>query len=330
MKFLLKPIPAIYLIACVLLFSTVITYQILHPVKVVEKVESKNTSDVRVLRNTNFKYIRPFIMADNAMEDPSYAGLRSSINQFINEQHATGNLSTASVYVRDFEQGKWFAINPEEKFSPGSMMKIMTLISYLKDSERNPNLLNTKIQFKAHFSEAPVQTIVTNELVSGRYYSIRELLETMIIDSNNDATVLLNSELNYGTYFDILKLINLSVPDKNQADYPLTTVEMSRLLRLIFNSSVMSAANSEYAMSILARSKFRDGIAKPLPDGTNIVHKFGERYAGVEQQLHETGIIYCNNKPYLLTVMTKGTDQKQLKNILASVSKQVWDFMQAR
>lgn len=330
MKFLTKSIPVYYLVLTVLLAGSLLLYRELHPVKVIEKIESKNNSELRMIRNTKFKYIRPVVLADRTSEDDGFQSIKSSLNNYINSEKNAGELKSASIYVREFEQGKWFSINPDEQFSPGSIMKIATLLTFLKDSERNPEILNQRLQFKAHYSEMPVQTIVSGQLVSGRYYSVKELLEAMIIDSDNDATVLLNQTINMNTYFDLLKLINYSIPEKGAADYPLTTVECSRMLRIIFNSSYLEPKNSEYAMVLLTQSKFQDGIKKLIPENVTVAHKFGERFNPIEQQLHETAIIYADNKPYLLTVMTKGTDQQKLKTVLNSISKSVYDFMSNR
>lgn len=83
-------------------------------------------------------------------------------------------------------------------------------------------------------------------------------------------------------------------------------------------------------MSLLTKSKFHDGLTKSLPASVPVAHKFGEKFNPIEQQLHETAIIYSENKPYLITVMTRGTDQEKLKSVLNSVSKKVYDFMASR
>ena len=330
MTFLSKRIPLAYLLVTVIIFTGGLFYISLHPVKVIEKIESKNNCDIDLMRDNSYRYVAPLLMTDTKEEDPMFLELKSSIDNFISLEKSSGAITSVSVYVREFNKGKWFAINPDEKYSPGSVMKIMTLITFLKESERDPSLLNKKIKFSTHISELPTQYIVVEELQEGKYYSVKELISRMITDSNNDATALLNSTMDFTTYFSILKGINLEIPSIYQADYPLNAIQVSRLLRLIYNSGILSSDNSEYAMTLLSKSKFHDGIEKSLPKGVEIAHKFGEKFTPTEQQLHETGIVYCNNKPYLITVMTKGTKQDELKQVLSKVSSQVWDFMASR
>ncbi len=330
MKLFTAKVPAYILLLTILFAGSLLYYRELHPVKVIEKIESENNNDIHVIRSTKYKYIRPVILADHLNEDNGFDNIRSELNNYINSEKNIGTLKSASVYVREFEKGKWFSINPTEQFSPGSMMKIATLLTYLKDSEHNPELLSKRIQFKAQFSEMPVQKILSGHLTTSKYYTVKELLEAMIIDSDNDATALLSQSMNANIYFDLLKSLDLSIPNKEQTDYPLTTIECSRLIRVIFNSSFLETKNSEYAMSLLTKSKFKDGLAKVLPDGVMIAHKFGEKSFPSEQQLHETAIIYSNNKPYLLTVMTKGEDQEKLKIVLNSISQKVYSYMATR
>ncbi|MFZ7115465.1 MAG: serine hydrolase [Bacteroidota bacterium] len=330
MKLLTKSVPAYFLFLIIFIAGGIILYQKFNPVRVYEKIEAKNSCDFQIIRNTKYKFIRPLILGDRNCEDEIFSVLKTNLNEYLNSEKSTGALKSASVYVREFDQGKWFSINPTETFSPGSMMKIATLITYLKDSEHNPDLLNQKIQFKATYSQMPVQSIVSGHLTSGRYYTIKELMEAMIIDSDNDATMLLSQTMNANTYFDLCRSLNLAVPTKDQVDYPITAMECSRFLRVIFNSSYLESANSEYAMNLLTKSKFSDGLIKLLPETISVAHKFGEKFNPIEQQLHETAIVFSSNKPYLITVMTRGTDQQKLKTVLNSISKKVYDFMAAR
>jgi hypothetical protein len=58
-----------------------------------------------------------------------------------------------------------------------------------------------------------------------------------------------------------------------------------------------------------------------------VAHKFGEAGSAVEHQLHESGIFYLKGNPYLLTVMTKGPDVARLPEVIAKISKKVFENM---
>jgi hypothetical protein len=46
-----------------------------------------------------------------------------------------------------------------------------------------------------------------------------------------------------------------------------------------------------------------------------------------ERQLHDCGIVYAPGKPYLICIMTRGSDFKRLSPVIAQISKQVYTTM---
>jgi beta-lactamase class A len=79
---------------------------------------------------------------------------------------------------------------------------------------------------------------------------------------------------------------------------------------------------------LLCKCNFKNGIASSIPSSTKIAHKFGESGDPVEQQLSESAIIYLNENPYLITIMAKGKDYKQLPLIIKEISASVYQSMQ--
>jgi beta-lactamase class A len=322
-----RKIPLYYLILLLLCFSATIGYFITRPPKVIER--NASTVQLNVLRQSHYKYTHPLLLLDLFPEDPSFTDLKSNVQSFISNEKNSGKLKSASVYVRKLGGGKWFSINPEEEYSPGSVMKLVMLLTYLRDSESNPSILDKKIQFSNHFSETPVQTIVSNPLQPNHVYTVKELLNSMIIDSDNDATALLNQNANMDIYFSLLKNLNLSVPTVSQQDYPLNVTQCSFFFRMLYASTFLSPEKSEFALDLLTKSKFKGGLTKSLPGDVTVAHKFGERNENGNFQLHETGIVYFDDSPYLITVMTKGNDQAFLSEVIEGVSNIVYDYMKA-
>ena len=66
-----------------------------------------------------------------------------------------------------------------------------------------------------------------------------------------------------------------------------------------------------------------------------VAHKFGERgiigQDGIEQkQLHDCGIIYYPNHPYILCVMTRGYKLAELEEIVRTVSKNIYQEVERK
>jgi beta-lactamase class A len=99
-------------------------------------------------------------------------------------------------------------------------------------------------------------------------------------------------------------------------------------MRGLYNASYLNNKNSEFATELLIKCNFKNGIVSGMPSSTKIAHKFGESGDAREQQLNESAIIYLNNNPYIITIMTKGKDYKQLPTIIKEISNATYQFME--
>lgn len=285
--------------------------------------------DVHGFRRKGYKLTRPLLMLDRECDDESLRPLRLKVQSYIDQMTREGVCESASVYFRMLDNGRNFSVN-ENAYSPGSMMKVVTLIAYLKMAEHQPQLLDKRFVFTGKMAGLPAPTITTwVGLKPGVSYSVNQLLEFMIVQSDNDATAMLNANLDMSVYNQVLEALELPIPDPHQPDYPLTTESMSRFFRLLYNASFLSPEMSDKALQLLTESKFRDGIVRNTPEWVTVAHKFGEKNLDGSFQLSEGGIFFTGSLDYVLIVMTRGTDNAKLKNILADVSKLVLDDLVA-
>jgi beta-lactamase class A len=97
--------------------------------------------------------------------------------------------------------------------------------------------------------------------------------------------------------------------------------------RILYSSSCLSRTYSEYALELLAQSKFNLGISRNLPKDIVIAHKFGESERNYDMDFSETAIVYRDNGPYLLTVMTEGTNTKQQTDVVSEILDVVYQFL---
>ena len=200
------------------------------------------------------------------------------------------------------------------------MSKVIFLISYLKESETNPTLLDKKIYFEKHFSEGYQQNIKDFELKQKSYYTVRELLTYMIKYSDNDATALLIQNLNTGIYKKIFSDFKVNSPPET-GEYEITSYDFSKFFRALFNATYIRPDLSEYGLKLLTSCSYKDGIVRGLGPGVDVAHKFGERVLGDKAQLHEFGIVYCEGEPYMLGVMTKGRSLQDLSKVISDISR---------
>jgi beta-lactamase class A len=264
----------------------------------------------------------PLIMNEMVQESECMDNIKSAGQDFINENIKNNLIANASVYFRNLESGECFTINNEVAYNPGSLFKLPVLMTYLKLSETNTQLLNSSITYDVDVNKLPNQTFgVESKVKLGGTYLIKMLLEEMAINSDNNATMLLNSFLDTKTLNKIFTDLEIEIPNMHDMNYAISVKDYSKFLRVLYNSTYLNDANSEYALQILTKSPFKEGITKLLPKGTICAHKFGEfGDANGNVQLHESGIVYVANMPYLVTIMSKGSNAKTLSDFVANLA----------
>jgi beta-lactamase class A len=103
--------------------------------------------------------------------------------------------------------------------------------------------------------------------------------------------------------------------------------DYSVFFKELYNGSYLSFENSEACMQLLSNTDFNEGMIAGLPAGAFAAHKFGEGGPDTEPNFCESALIYNGNRPYLLTVMTKGKDIKKLPAVIKEISKKVYEIM---
>lgn len=286
-----------------------------------------------VARIKGYKYIKPLLDQSPECESDNLAPLKQEITNYINSQKQGGIITSASVYVKSFSSDDWTYINPADKYTPGSLLKVPVMMCVLKMAETNPSFLDKKLVYDPKVIKPMDQTYNTQTIKEGKSYTVKELLSSMIANSDNAAAMLLTTNLDYTVFNKMFVDIGLPQPDLTDAkkfiSYTISAREYSVFLAALYNGSYLTISASEYATSLLAQCNFKDGLIKELPANVKIAHKFGEAAMDDGKQLHESGIIYIDNAAYIITVMTKGTDVKKQADVISNISRMVYAKMQS-
>ena len=279
------------------------------------------------IRLNGYTYIRPLLYGEKPCESERLFPVKNEVENLINSYKLSGVISTASVYLREFSQGDWVAIGETEKYNPGSLLKVPELITFMKMNEKSPGLLDKKIAYTTPLNLPKRQFYLSKSIELGKTYTIRELLYYMIAYSDNNATWLLNQQMNNDIFMKVFTDLGIAKPDLTRNDIPVTAREFSYFMRVIYNASYLGIEDSDFCADLLSHSDFAQGMLSGLPKDAKVIHKFGEAGDGTLAHFSESGIIYLNNTPYLLTVMTKGKDYKLLPSVIGDISKKVYEKM---
>lgn len=103
-------------------------------------------------------------------------------------------------------------------------------------------------------------------------------------------------------------------------------------LRVLYNATYLNANTSELLVELMTKSKYETGIRAGVPNEVTVAHKFGllsekdgDQGQVRSRQLHDCGIVYHVDKPYVLCVMTKSNGSiLGIEEYLSQVSAKVY------
>lgn len=314
-KYLL--IPAIFLCGLAVGWGANYVYQAQAP---------KNTAkEIREIGD--YRFINPLLDCDISagLIDSRKENFTRELTTEVQQVAAKNNI-VISVYYRDLNNGPTFGVKESEEFIPASLLKVPIMMAYFHEAQNNPAVLTESFTLdkRIQFSNGKQFIPPKNTLQIGQSYTVNELIEQSIIYSDNDAIALLIDHVSEADVRDLYQLLGVSQVPITFPDGRLTVREYASFFRILFNSSYLSRDYSEKALEILSRADFKDGLVAGVPPSVVVAHKFGEAGNEENHQIHDCGIVYAKNRPYLLCVMTRGGNINVLTSAIAEISRFVY------
>jgi len=282
-------------------------------------------NNYRFSRMKGYKLTQPLLWAKPIAESKEYRILKEQISGLVKEEQKSKQIASASVYLMSLADGSWASVNSVDSFFPGTLEKLPLLITYLRESETNPRLMTKKMVYDGQLAHTGNNGSKIME--PGHSYTIEELLHFMIASSDKVAFEMLEKNLDINslkkTYLD------LKIPraDPNNPSYQINAKRYSRFFMVLYNASYLSVKSSEYALELLAGQNNKVELEHELSGSVKMANETGEWYDDQAKiyELHESGIVYCNSKPYLLTIMTRGANNNDLGGLINKISRLVYD-----
>lgn len=269
-----------------------------------------------------------------------YLVLENNLRGLIQEEISHKAIDSASIYFRDLRGGPTLGVSADEHFIPASLLKLPLILAYFSIEEETPGLLQVKLLYqsdKIPSSEVPTGIALnySQGLTEGKTYTVKEIMKSTIVYSDNLAYYLLLDYLNNrpnGTQKILRTFQELGIIDpRNITEEVVSTRGYASLFRMLYNVSYLNAPDSEEVLDWLSQSVFAEGLQAGIPKDIPLANKFGTRELDdMKTQLHDCGIVYYPKNPYILCVMTRGKDINELARIIATVSKLVYQEVNAR
>lgn len=285
-------------------------------------VSKKGLEAEKEKRAGQYQYINPLLECEGSEEliSRDLIVFQDKVEELISDKVEKGEIKNASVYFRDLNNGPWFGIDEDRRFTPGSLLKIPVMLGYLKEAETNPAILKVQIRFDRKLPPYTQYVKPASVMEFGKSYTIEELVYRMIVNSDNDATYLLMLHDNGRVYNKVFADLGLTVPPFI-GPYEISVHQYGRFFRILFNASYLSKESSNTALQLLSYVDFPMGMRAGVPSEIPVAQKFGEAAADGYKQFHDCGIVYYPEYPYLLCVMTQGDSYEELGAFLRDVSR---------
>ncbi len=281
-------------------------------------------------------FLKPSIDCDSIDEkSEKLSVLQQKAEVMISGYVKTNKVKRVSMFVRDLNTSRFAGVNDTDSYYMASLLKTPLLIGGYKLAEVEPKILDQEIVYSGVpnlYGEQVVE--VSDKMVVGQSYKIKDLLYRSVVYSDNTAAQML-FDYYPEEYMDrILQSLGIQItkPTGEVENY-VTARSYANIFRILYNASFLNKEYSNEALSILSQTKFNGGATAKLPKGTLVAHKFAERTlvypdnTVAVKQFHECGIVYAKNgkDPYIFCVMTEGSDYKTLESVIADISLLVFD-----
>lgn len=212
-----------------------------------------------------------------------------------------------SVFVWDVSNGRYAALNAEERFPAASIIKIPVLLQLFRSIEAGQLSVEDEMTLTDYYRAEGSGDLQFQR--TGNTYSVDSLARKMIEISDNSSTNMLMASC--GGMKDINRAvknwglksteINNWLPDM-QGTNVTSTKDLARMLYNIENTDFLSKKSKERIFDYMGHVKNSRLLKAGLPDGAKLYHKTGD----IGHMLGDAGIVVTpNNHKYIVAIVAK-------------------------
>lgn len=235
-----------------------------------------------------------------------------------------------SIFVWDYDSGKYVDIKASKAYPSASIIKIPVLIQLFKSIEANQLTIYDEMTLTPYYKAEGSGDIENKP--SGSKYTIDELARAMITQSDNSATNMLMSsigampDVNSGIRSWGLKSthINNWLPDIAGTNYT-TGRDLATMLYNLDNPGFLNINSREYIIDYMSHVENNRLIQAGLDPKALFVHKTGD----IGKMLGDAGIVFApNGKRYIVVILANRPYNSPLgKNFIQQASRIIYDSM---
>ena len=297
---------------------------------------SASTEPLQDLREDAVGLISPLLDCPvTSVSTKNVTPLEQKLESLVKQMKVDKRADNISIYFHDLRGGSWVGVDADREYYAASLEKVPVMLTYYRLSLTDPTLLTKKIEYHDIVDHDAVQNIKPSEgLKLGESYANADLIEKMIVNSDNNAFYLLWNQVPSEQVENTFRDIGVPISYTPGVDFSVSPRNFSRFFRVLYNATYLDRDLSQRGLDLLSRAEYSQGLRSDIPTSVVIAHKFGEhsdipltdKMPG-PMELHDCGIIYHPWHPYFLCVMTSGSDMTSMQNVISDVSHTVFQFV---
>ena len=256
----------------------------------------------------------------------NFQPLRDDLKEIIKKEQYKG--VEVSIYMEFLNTGANISINPDSRIFPASLNKLPISMAMMKKIENgswgtNDELVLLPVDINQKYGKLYQYPV-------GSIFTIEFLLKTALQQSDNTAFAILYRNMDAVELNSVLE--ELGLKDLFNDAGQITAKEYSRLFRALYTASFLNRENSEFMLEWLSDTDFSEFLSRDIPKNIMFAHKFGINEE--DRVFSDSGIVYVENRPYLITVLVSvtgnGTPESDLEHaarIMSEISQKTFLYI---
>ncbi len=216
-----------------------------------------------------------------------------------------------SVVYQDLTTGDSFSINGDKQYRSASTAKVFVNMSLYDAVDSGRFTLDQTVQYQSSDFESGTGILQGMDLTVP--YALSTLADYAVVYSDNIAFNIIRRTVGRDESFAYYESVIGHATDRKSTS--MGAADGAALLNELYTSE---SANFKHMLDMMKQTKFNDMLPKYLPAGT-VAHKVGF----YDNYYHDIGIVFAGDRPYILTVFSKGMTNPA--ETIAEISKIVYE-----
>lgn len=205
-------------------------------------------------------------------------------------------LSYTSLYFEYLNTGANISINQDVRILPASLIKVPLAMAVMKKIEKGDWKLYNELILTKEDRDNEWWDVYKRPI--GTPISIQDLIEEMLLNSDNTAYRILYRNLSMDEVRDVF--VALGLDDFFDQEWKITAKEYTRLLRSLYTANYLNLDHSQFLLEVLSRTTYDEYLGQGVPEDAIFSHKIGENTQ--KTVILDAGLVYIGDRVYLISM----------------------------